>query len=518
MRVCFHLDPSRLFRWHLWLAESLAAVPGCEVSCTFASERHPLPRACRLVFELERLIYRFCDGGAVDVASAAALPAEAGWHEPFDVLIDFATQETIPPSRRVLRPLFNGVPGEIGIVAALLDSQSFRLDVYDTDRPQRPWTAHPAVRDRRILAAGLDAVLSCAVELLTKVVREPPGASAGMAPGRAPTTVPVRAISVLTHAMGTVATKTVRLLGLLASGGETWTVGWRFDCGSSLLDQGQAEFRVLPGDARRYFADPFPFEHGGEHYLFMEEYPYRSGRGCIAVAKVDRTGIISPPRTVLEEPYHLSYPFVFEHDGQIWMIPESGAAKTVTLYRADPFPDRWTREATLLEGIEGYDATLLPERDQFWLFVNPKLWRSTSWDLLALFHADRLTGPWIAHRNNPVLLNACYGRSAGAIFERDGYRYRPVQDCSRGYGGAVMFCRIHALTDIEFTQTPIGRMECGSFGCHTYNRRSGLEVIDLFRSVRSNGEVTASYRPLTADGSSSPDQHGTHLGVPLLGT
>jgi hypothetical protein len=59
----------------------------------------------------------------------------------------------------------------------------------------------------------------------------------------------------------------------------------------------------------------------------------------------------------------------------------------------------------------------------------------------------------------------------------------------------VTFCRLDALDDSTFVQTPVGRLESGPFSCHTYNRRSGLEVVDLFGRVRDLREVSISYGP-----------------------
>ena len=181
------------------------------------------------------------------------------------------------------------------------------------------------------------------------------------------------------------------------------------------------------------------------------------------------------------------------------MIPESGAARNVCLYRAVEFPYRWTREACLVEGLEGYDATPLRYHNGFWFFVCLRSQKSTSWDILGVYRADCLTGDWTPHAANPVLIDATLSRPAGAFIECGGRMLRPVQDCARSYGGAVTFCRIDALGESEFAQTPVGRIRTGSFGCHTYNRRSGLEVIDLFGHIRGLREVTTSYEPLAPD-------------------
>ncbi len=150
-------------------------------------------------------------------------------------------------------------------------------------------------------------------------------------------------------------------------------------------------------------------------------------------------------------------------------------------------------------GIEGYDATPLSYKGGFWFFVCLRIWRSTSWDVLGLYRADTLTGSCTPHAAKPVLIDATLSRPAGAFIRRGGRTLRPVQDCARGYGSAVTFCQLDALGESEFAQTPIGRIWSGPFGCHTYNRQSGLEVIDLFGHIRGLQEVTTSYGSLAPE-------------------
>src|SRR5689334_23486859 len=45
-------------------------------------------------------------------------------------------------------------------------------------------------------------------------------------------------------------------------------------------------FRSLKDDGKRFYADPFPFRYRGEDFIFMEEFPYRNGRGHISVCTV----------------------------------------------------------------------------------------------------------------------------------------------------------------------------------------------------------------------------------------
>ena len=41
------------------------------------------------------------------------------------------------------------------------------------------------------------------------------------------------------------------------------------------------------------------------------------------------------------------------------MIPGSSDAKKISLYRANPFPSRWTFEADLIGDIDAHDASVL---------------------------------------------------------------------------------------------------------------------------------------------------------------
>lgn len=513
MRVCLHLDPSRLLRWHLWLAEAIAEDRANEVSCSFGPERHPLPPICRLLIELERLIHGVRGDSATD-AVPAALRALAPSTTAPDVVINLSGEEPVGPAPRVLTALFNGVPGEIGALAALANHEDLLVELHDTRCAGGRWTARPASADRDVLAVTLDGTLSCAVLLILKALREEKRSAASDAAHPRAATLPDSPPSALLWASGRVASKAISFANIIATGGKMWGVGWRRDERTSLFDKGKAAFKVLAGNADSYLADPFPFSHQGQDFIFVEQYSYRKKRGCIAVAGVNRDGTASEPRIVLEEPHHLSYPFVFERDGQIWMIPESGAARHVTLYRAIEFPYRWAREACLIDGVEAYDCTPLFRDGRCWFFVSPGRWRSTSWDVLDVYRAESLTGRWISHAANPILIDASLSRPAGAFIERGGQVLRPVQDCSRGYGGAVTLCRVDALGPSEFAQTPVGIIRAAGFGCHTYNRRSGLEVIDMFGRVRQLREVTAAYETLPSTASAFADQRSVLSSMP----
>src|SRR5262249_44687686 len=133
---------------------------------------------------------------------------------------------------------------------------------------------------------------------------------------------------------------------------------------------------VSPRD--RFWADPVMLRRDGRHFVFVEEYMYQSQKGHIAVLEIDDTGRHTPPRKVLERPYHLSYPFVFEWQGKTYMVPESFQNRSIELYECLTFPDRWELRMNLMEGISAADPTLLFHDGRWWMFATVQEYEGAS--------------------------------------------------------------------------------------------------------------------------------------------
>ena len=233
----------------------------------------------------------------------------------------------------------------------------------------------------------------------------------------------------------------------------------------------------------RFWADPLAFTAGGIDVVFFEELILAEGRGVISCTEVGEDGRLAPARRVLERPYHLSYPFVFEHDGAIFMIPETSSNFTVELYRCTSFPDQWIFEATLLSDIFATDATLYHDGTRWWMFLTVGENGSYSWDELHLFMAESPSGPWQPHPGNPVKCDSRSARPAGPLFRREGRLIRPTQDCSQTYGGAIRLCEIEILTPSDFREQVIDQILPdwipGANGIHTLTATNRVEVIDI---------------------------------------
>jgi hypothetical protein len=277
-----------------------------------------------------------------------------------------------------------------------------------------------------------------------------------------------------------------RLAKLVAIDGH-WRVGWRPLNGSASVLEARAwpsgsPWQWLHDDGKRYFADPFLFTEKGTTYVFCEEFPYATAKGVISAFALDAAGRPTAPRVVLEKPYHLSYPQVFRHDGKIWMMPESSANRTLELYVAESFPDRWRLHSILLADLSLSDATAFPHDGRWWLTATTNEPETSTWDCLSLFSGDSPIGPWSRSGDLPILVDASAARPAGQVVRRGGVLWRPAQDCTRGYGSGLALCRIDELGDGVLSQSVVRRLGppagAPDQGVHTLNSDGRFEVID----------------------------------------
>ena len=112
-----------------------------------------------------------------------------------------------------------------------------------------------------------------------------------------------------------------------------------------------------PSEDRSY-ADPFLFRRDGRTFLFLEEIRHPGRKGTIAYTELDAAGNWQEPQTILSADYHLSYPFVFEWEGDVYLLPESSAHRTLELYRAVEFPGKWKFDRVVMDNIFAVDATI----------------------------------------------------------------------------------------------------------------------------------------------------------------
>ena len=268
---------------------------------------------------------------------------------------------------------------------------------------------------------------------------------------------------------------------------EQWFLAYRFGHEPVTGDL-EGMTRIVP-PAEFTWADPFPVEHEGRYFIFFEELPFATGKAHLSVMEIGRDGRRSAPQRVLERDHHLSYPYIFDHGGRRYMIPETGQKGTVELYRCEEFPLRWKLEKVLLEGVRLVDATLHRGSERWWMFANGAVGSSRVFDdELHIFHSEDLLGEWQPHARNPVKSDARCARPAGRLYWRGGALYRPAQICAPLYGAGLSINRVLRLTPQEYAERQVERVlpdrAQGLLGLHTLNRAGELTVVDALTRRR----------------------------------
>lgn len=227
------------------------------------------------------------------------------------------------------------------------------------------------------------------------------------------------------------------------------------------------------------YADPFVIEADGRHWVFFEDFDYATQLGKISCAEVNE-GELGKPLTVLERPYHLSYPCVFCVGNTWYMVPESASARTVGLYRCIRFPDLWQFERELLSG-SAVDTTAWIESGVYWFFVTFLEPRGGACQL-CLYSASSLGGTWTPHPANPISTDIRYARGGGAIFRYEGRLFRPSQDDSGEYGRSMSLNEIVVMDHAQYREEVCVTVDASSMkdlvGTHTYSRAGAVEIID----------------------------------------
>ena len=273
-----------------------------------------------------------------------------------------------------------------------------------------------------------------------------------------------------------------RTRSLFLSEQTQWFIACRARTSSLTALTDQTNFKSILPPRGRFYADPFLFKRNEKTFVFFENFDFSKNRAAISFAELQKDGRLGRVRTAIEKDYHLSYPFLFEYNGHVYIMPESRGHKTIELYRAIDFPQDWVFVRNIAANVLAVDPTIFQQEGKLWLLANIAVPGASTFDELHLFHSNTLEGDWTPHPKNPVVSDVRRSRPAGALFFESGKLIRPSQDCSLRYGGAMTFNEVQVLSETEYREIPFARIEPHWFPrslcTHTYNRTAEFEVLD----------------------------------------
>lgn len=219
---------------------------------------------------------------------------------------------------------------------------------------------------------------------------------------------------------------------------------------------------------RRYFmpnpviivADPFLFVYKKTLYLFYEEKRLLTP-GVLRMIMTHDLKTWTSPVTVLHENIHLSYPYVFENEGKVYMVPETGAGHYVGLYEAanENLTSFTLRKKLLIRkdmdisiGNDYADSSIHQVNGIYYLFTTVQ---RNGVNELELYYSDTLEGDYVAHSGSPVCRGQKYGRNGGGLIQKNGKLYRIAQDCVEHYGDNVHVLEVKQLNKDSYKEKQV---------------------------------------------------------------
>ena len=184
---------------------------------------------------------------------------------------------------------------------------------------------------------------------------------------------------------------------------------------------------------------------------------------------------------------------MFDWNGETWMIPETGADRTLCLYRCRAFPGEWELVRAFPVGKELADTIVLDAAEEELTLlcsqVRPENGLYTRYRRYALRPDPEEEGGFALEEDEPFGLEHRFydlgARNAGPLFCWGGQTVRPAQVSTKvDYGVYLQFWTrrgdketpLCAATPQNVTIS--GLDPAAVIGIHTYCRDEELEVID----------------------------------------
>lgn len=253
-----------------------------------------------------------------------------------------------------------------------------------------------------------------------------------------------------------------------------WQVAIRNKPCGTILKEKNTPFVKVPNPVGMWAADPFLIEKEDELYIFAELFSLLEWKGKIGYC-VFYKGKFSPWKIIFDEAPHYSYPYVFEYNNEIYMMPETGSLKEIAIYKAVNFPTEWKKEKVLFCGNRMVDSIFLSKEK----ILSYKMVGNFKNQLVYIKKEDE---NWVVEKSEADSNET--KRPGGKIFDFEKTRVRPAQDGRKLYGGSLKFLCVDEEIEKEIGELKPEEIKVNNFhkkivGTHTYNATSNYEVIDL---------------------------------------
>lgn len=263
-----------------------------------------------------------------------------------------------------------------------------------------------------------------------------------------------------------------------------WSLGFAKANLDELIRNKQTTLNIewlTPENEMDSWADPFIFktDDGQTHVLYEKVNSYGLN-GKITLLSLDKQLRPVSHKLVLETEAHLSYPFIYKENGNIYVFPENAFSGSLYCYEFDQATQTLINKKEVINKPV-VDATIIKHEGKYWMFCS-MIGKTRNSDL-HIYYADKLTGPYTAHAGNPVKSDKYSARPAGSLINVDGVLYRPAQNCTSIYGESITINKITKLTTAQFAEEQhmtlyANKNDRFNYGIHTINACGDTIIVD----------------------------------------
>ena len=249
-------------------------------------------------------------------------------------------------------------------------------------------------------------------------------------------------------------------------------------------------YKEIKNPKGRFLSDPFVFYHDGKTVIFVEDLFYSDDKGRISAIEIEDEnekflGV------VLEENFHLSFPYIFESKGTVYMIPETHETKDIRLYECVKFPSQWRLKEILMKEVSAANTMLFKNSEKWFMLTNIcSAGLGDHQSELHIYWSDSIDSQsWnpIAS-GNPVIFDSEKARNGGFFCSGNAlYRINQIHGTNI-YGKAFGINIVDNLNTESYNETRIKNVEAefkeDCVSTHHFNANNQIAVVDYCRRER----------------------------------
>ncbi len=236
-----------------------------------------------------------------------------------------------------------------------------------------------------------------------------------------------------------------------------------------------------------FLADPFVWTKDNRTICFVEDFDYTQHIAWISAIEIFEDNSYKMLGEVIREDFHLSFPYLFTYEDELYMVPESTQEGTVRLYKCINFPLKWEYQYNLMENVKTADTMIFPHDNRWWLFTNMSTEGNDDQaaQLFAFYSDSPLSKQWTPHDKNPLVFDSDCGRNGGILFDQDIPLRGRQKQAFNIYGAGLSIAKITELSPSNYKEEKICDIKSTFFknlkANHHIHSHQNITVYDYMR-------------------------------------